>query len=175
MAWLVWILAFAPAPATGMRLNLEIGQLDGPGWGLSGIRAEVDTTAAGPRLGLRVSHLRLPPPVPPLEDLRLDCPGGRLGTDGLTCPQLRMVLPGVGEVTGRLQLSRASGVDLELDPFPLAGGQVGLRLRGGPGGWRARLRVREVEAEALAALTQQWELLPRQWTLSGRVDLEGEI
>ncbi|SFM25999.1 hypothetical protein SAMN05421721_101209 [Ectothiorhodospira mobilis] len=176
MAWLVLILAFAlaPAPASGMRLSLEIGQLDGPGWVLSGIRAEMDTTTA-PRLGLRVSHLRLPPPVPPLEDLRLDCPGGRLGADGLACPELRMVLPGLGAVTGRLQLSRASGVDLELDPFPLAGGRVGLRLQGGPGGWRARLRAREVEAEALAALTQQWELLPRQWTLSGRVDLEGEI
>lgn len=169
------VLILAQAPAMGMGLDLEIGEVNGPGWALSGVRAEVDTAAVGSHLVLRVSRLHLPALLSPLEDLRLDCPGGRWGADGLACPDLRLVLPGIGEVTGRLRWSRDVGMDLDLDPFPLAGGRVGLRLQGGPGAWRARLWARAVDAEALASLGQRGGLLPAKWALTGRVDLEGEI
>ncbi|MFP4161967.1 MAG: hypothetical protein ACLFSK_08315 [Ectothiorhodospira sp.] len=174
VSWVLCLWAILMAtPVQGARITLDIGALEGSGVAMEGVRGRLDTGGAGaPHLTLRVDRLRLPPPVGPLEDLRLDCPGGRLGMGGLACPDLRMVLPGPGTVTGRLHLERDGRLDLDLDPFPLAGGEVGLRLRGTADDWRARVRVRGMEVSDLAeGARRRGQPLP-DWTLAGRLDLD---
>jgi len=158
---------FATPVQAADALKLEIGTLEGDGWDLSGLRVQLDLGAPVPAVALHIETLRVAGQAQ-LESLRLQCAAFQLRGLGGTCPraQVEFMHPvlGVQRITTAFTYRHPGRLELDLQDWPLAGGQVQGQLRLDGDHWQVDARAQGLDLPALAALSgiigQPWPLQP---------------
>ncbi|MCG5516742.1 MULTISPECIES: hypothetical protein [unclassified Ectothiorhodospira] len=169
-------------PAWGQTdWQLDIGDLRGEGWSMTGVTLRLGLAEEADTLHLQVARLRLPHPVGVIQDLEVACPGGHLQNTRLRCPSLRVSgrhpWLELRQVPGRLDLGFEGRLDLELEGLPLADGQVGLSINHDAGAWALKARGRALDWREIQGLAERIgqpleDRLPDGFQMAGQLDLD---
>lgn len=173
-------------PAAGARaaisVVLQLDDIQGPDWQVSGITLKVTSaTAASAEVELQLDSLRLPAKQGQVEDLLLTCAEVEHAADGWHCHAGRLQ---VAQSPWQTQDATWSGswhadgvIRLDIPKLALAGGSVGLTLTSDGQQWDAELTAHRLGVRQLSTMSQQLRL-PRGWKaggrLSGRIVLTGQ-
>ncbi|MFN2347995.1 MAG: hypothetical protein ABR558_00300 [Thioalkalivibrio sp.] len=159
-------------------LAVEIEQLEGEGWSLSGLRGSLALDPVQPALDLSIDSITLGNELL-LEDVQVHCPALHLRGLGGSCKggQLRFEHPWLGAQTLSADFTYAhpGRLSLDLSGLRLAGGTAQLDLNLDGDQWQVRGRGEALDLEALSRLSaeadQPWPLVPSgtgRFTLDAR-------
>ncbi|MCG5496994.1 hypothetical protein [Ectothiorhodospira variabilis] len=181
--WMLITLLLMASSASG-RWMLDIGDVQGDGWSMTGVTLEM-TLAPGPTgadaIRLHVDHLHLPDPVGSAKAVEVTCPGGRLEPTRLKCPAIR--LSGrhpwltLSQVSGQLDLGFDGRLELTLKQLPLADGRMDVSVTHDAGQWGVRaqgqrLALREVRGLAERVGVPLEDLMPEGFRMEGHLALD---
>lgn len=155
-------------------LELDLGALSGPGWEGRGIHARIAWDADG-RLTMAadVEDLTLPPGLPPIDALELQCPDLQWTVARITCAEatLRLRSPDLDDPVLPLDVTYTPGngeLRLQLRDTRFADGGIRGRFQSLGGRWSLELEAEEVAIERLLSLSGQTLAAVREFNPSGR-------
>jgi hypothetical protein len=160
-------------------LQLQIGDLAGGGWTARGIALHLD--GSDPQrvaARLTVAAIQLPERAGELTGLQLACTGLQRGADGWTCAdgqaQLQTSPAGPQQLTWFGRFASTDDWQLTLRDVRLAKGEATIEVHSDDGAWSLALRAKGIQAQDLTQIFPQLGL-PRDWQLSGRVQLQADL
>jgi hypothetical protein len=180
---LLIILLLMASPASGQWV-LDIGDVQGDGWSMTGVTLEM-TLASAPAgtdaIRLHVDHLHLPAPVGSVKAVEMRCPGGRLEPSRLRCPAIQLSgrhpWLALSRVAGQLDLGFDGRLVLALEQLPLADGHMDVSLKHEAGQWALQARALGLDLQEVQGLAEGMGvplegLLPKGFQIDGYLALD---
>jgi len=173
---IVWISLGQGLAST--RIDLSLGKLEGPGWGLDAAQAvvRVDAAASPAVLEFSASELHVDGLREPVSDIELLCQQAQISDGRVDCSHGRLSFrhPAVRLDSAAVQLhwDRRSGeLDLGLSDARVVGGRLDLELQRREGVWQLEIGGRGMSLAELLDALRELGIRSDGGALSGRADL----
>ncbi len=162
------------------QLDISLGSLSGPDWQAEQLRFTLDWGDPTTAYRLQIAQLRLPSLEREFNGVIIDCQRGVIETQRIACDEGKVTLPDslLDNATMALgfELDRASGRLVgQLQKIALAGGSLDLRFQLDGDNWQLQANSHGLKLETLSTLWPQFKRHLADWSLAGRIDLDGQL
>lgn len=175
------LLVSPPRSSAVDTITLDLGEVQGKGWGAHDVTVALELLADGKFLAtLRASRVTLSPEFGSLTDVTLTCLNPVVKEPDFSCRNAK-VIGQLGRL-GRQQLTASVAYDSEhatlifsTQGLKVAGGAARFNGRWLESGWQAELQTQSAHLAELRKLLAPWIALPEDFSLDGRASLTTRV